>query len=67
MPDVVRMARERRDELNKQVSELDEFIRMADELITREEARPKVTEAEFFQARFNSGEVLPPVRSGKDS
>lgn len=63
MPDVVRIARDRRAELAADLDRLDEFIRTAEELISREEGRHARSAAEFFQARFNSGEVLPPAAS----
>lgn len=59
MIDVLRLARERRDELSRELAVLDDFVRTAEELITDERRRRPELKVNPFQARFNSGEVLP--------
>ena len=65
MADVLRLAQDKREELASELASLDEFVRMAEELLTGERKRRSVPEVDPFQARFNSGEVLPPL-SGED-
>jgi hypothetical protein len=61
MVDVLRLARSRREELSGELAALDDFVRMAEELLTRARPRKAVPEVDPFQAMFNSGEVLPPL------
>lgn len=67
MTDVLRIALEHRERLQGEVQKLDEFIRMAEELITGGQNRRAGPEVDPFQARFNSGEVLPPHDAGHDA
>lgn len=59
MIDVLRLARERRDELSRELAGLDDFVRTAEELISDDRRRRSAPRVNPFQARFNSGEVLP--------
>ena len=59
MIDVLRLARKRRDELSRELAGLDDFVRTAEELLSDERRRRPEPRVNPFQARFNSGEVLP--------
>jgi hypothetical protein len=61
MVDVLRLARSRREKLSGELAALDDFVRMAEELLTSVQPRKAVPKVDPFQALFNSGEVLPPL------
>lgn len=66
MIDVLRLALVRRDQLSQELAELDRFVRMAEELLRSSGRTQEVPEVDPLQARFNSGEVLPPARGNGD-
>ena len=67
MTDVLKIALSRRDELNGEIRELDDFIRMAERLIGQDRDARAAPRVDPVQARFNSGEVLPPASGDRDT
>ena len=56
---VLRLAMDRRETLQREVSEIDRFIRTAERIIRSHGSRDTTSGADAFQ--FNTGEVQPPT------
>ena len=67
MSDVLKIALNRRDELTKEVTKLDDFIRMADGLLRTQQKQDPTPAVDPVQAHFNSGEIIPPASGDRET